>query len=67
MPAFEDLKSRRSKYIIYKLSANNKTIEVEKTSTDTDYDKFTNDLPENDCRYAVYDFEYEIDPTEGKR
>lgn len=54
-------------YIIYKLSSDKKTIVVEKTSTDENYDEFVAALPETDCRYAIYDFKYEIDATEGKR
>lgn len=42
-------------------------IVVDKTSTDESYDSFIEELPENDCKYAVYDFEYEISQGEGKR
>jgi len=65
---FEELKLKKNlSYIIYKLSNDKKTIEVETTSTDQAYETFIAALPESDCRYAVYDFQYEIDPTEGKR
>jgi len=66
---FEELKLKKSySYIIYKLSSDKKTIEVEKTCpAGSPYDDFVAALPETDCRYAVYDFQYEIDPTEGKR
>lgn len=40
---------------------------VEETSTSADYDTFLEKLPENECKYAVYDFEYEIGGGEGKR
>ena len=40
---------------------------VEETSTEQSYDAFLEKLPENDCKYAVYDFEYEIGGGEGKR
>lgn len=34
----------------------------------SDYKEFVkNELPEDDCRYAVYDFEYEKSPSEGIR
>lgn len=65
---FETLKLGRGdklKYIVYKLSNDNRTIVVEKTSKDVEYESFIADLPENDCRYAVYDFDY--DTEEGKR
>jgi len=68
VPAFEELKlGKKSKYIIYKLSDDKKSIVVEKTSENVDYDTFLAELPENDCRYAIYDFEYELGAGEGKR
>lgn len=39
---------------------------VSKTSNAQSYDDFLGDLPENDCRYAVYDFEYDTSDS-GKR
>lgn len=46
----------------------NKTeIIVKDTSSEEEYDAFLEKLPENDCLYAVYDFEYEIGGNEGKR
>lgn len=42
-------------------------IVVKETSTDPSYDAFLEKLPENDCLYAIYDFEYEINGNEGKR
>ncbi|KAI5841921.1 hypothetical protein DFP73DRAFT_574148 [Morchella snyderi] len=65
---FEELKlGKKVKYIIYKLSDDKKCIEVEKHSESTDYDSFIGDLPENECRYAIYDFEYELEAGEGTR
>jgi len=62
LPAYQDLKTRRKhKYIIYTLSSDNKEIIVDKTSADTAYDKFLKDLPEDQCRWAVYDLEFEKD------
>lgn len=40
---------------------------VEKSSTETNYDTFIADLPENECRYAIYDFEFELAEGEGTR
>jgi cofilin len=61
---FEDLKLRASyKYIIFGPNAMGTSITVYKTSTDDDYDAFLADLPENSCRWAVYDFHY----TTGSR
>ncbi|KAF9166645.1 cofilin [Actinomortierella ambigua] len=58
--AFNDLKlGKKYKYIIYKLSADMKSIEVEKSSDrSATYDDFIGDLPKDDCRYAVFDFDY---------
>ncbi|KAM9918746.1 hypothetical protein OXX80_012884, partial [Metschnikowia pulcherrima] len=42
-------------------------IVVDKTSSDDDYESFLAELPEDECKYAVYDFEYEIGGGEGKR
>lgn len=58
---------KKYKYIIYKISDDKTKIIVDKTSTDPSYDKFLEELPENDCKYAVYDFEYELGQGEGKR
>ena len=30
------------------------------TSTDKDFDSFTSKLPEKDCRWVVYDFEFSL-------
>ncbi|KAH9448060.1 hypothetical protein Pst134EB_022047 [Puccinia striiformis f. sp. tritici] len=56
-----------TKYIIYALSADSKEIVVEKVSESQSYDEFLEDLPAGACRYAVYDFEYELEESEGKR
>lgn len=68
LKAFNDLKlGKKYKYVIYKLNDNKTEIVVDKTSTDDSYDAFLEEFPENDCKYAVYDFEYEISAGEGKR
>jgi cofilin len=58
---FQDLKLKKKyKYILYKLASDNSCIEVEKTVEEAgSYDDFVRALPVNDCRYAVYDFEYD--------
>lgn len=45
---------------------NNQEIVIEKSADSGDYDEFINQLPDNEPRYAVYDFEYEKS-GEGKR
>ena len=56
---FVELKSKRAhRFITYKLQDSKEIIvEIvgERTAT---YEDFTNTLPENDCRFAVYDFDF---------
>jgi hypothetical protein len=49
------------------LSDDRKAIVVLKTSNEKDYDKFVSELPEAECRWAVYDFEYTLPGGEGIR
>ncbi|GAB2294438.1 hypothetical protein Dimus_028646 [Dionaea muscipula] len=47
------------RYVVFKIDENKKEIVVEKTGgPEESYDDFTISLPENDCRYAVYDFDF---------
>ncbi|KAL3626428.1 hypothetical protein CASFOL_029977 [Castilleja foliolosa] len=47
------------RYVIFKIDENKKEIVVEKTGGPAEsYQDFAASLPENDCRYAVYDFDY---------
>lgn len=64
-----ELKLRKKyRYIIYKLNDDNTSIVIEKKVESADkYDNFLGELPEDDCRYAVYDFEFEKSPGEGIR
>lgn len=76
---FNELKlGRELKYIIYKLSDDNKQVVVEETSSDKDWEVFRKALLNAKCldkrgkegagpRYAVYDFEYELASGEGQR
>ncbi|KAI0763581.1 recombinant Actophorin [Trametes elegans] len=67
LDAFQELKlGKKNKYIIYKLSPDNTEIVVEKRGPPAStYDDFLAELPEAECRWAVYDFEYEHEG--GKR
>ncbi|KAM3160302.1 Actin-depolymerizing factor 1 [Lachancea thermotolerans] len=68
MKAFNDLKlGKKYKFVLYALNDNKTEIVVKETSTAQDYDAFLEKLSEDDCLYAVYDFEYEIGGNEGKR
>ncbi|GFP83361.1 actin-depolymerizing factor [Phtheirospermum japonicum] len=47
------------RYVIFKIDEKKKEIVVEKTGGPAEsYQDFAASLPENDCRYAVYDFDY---------
>ncbi|MFE6836706.1 actin-binding ADF family protein [Streptomyces sp. NPDC057705] len=60
MEEFQALKAgKRHKYVIFNLNRDNTEVIVEKVSGSTDYDDFIKDLPEAECRWAVYDFEFE--------
>ncbi|CAI0643587.1 unnamed protein product [Colletotrichum noveboracense] len=77
--AYNDLKlSKKYKYIIYKLSDDNKEIVVEEASADKDWENFREKLINATSktksgavgkgpRYAVYDFEYSLASGEGER
>ncbi|KAI0269797.1 hypothetical protein BC834DRAFT_863408 [Gloeopeniophorella convolvens] len=67
LTAYQDLKlGHKHKYIIFGLNPDNTEIIVLKASTSTVYDEFIADLPETECRWAVYDFEYQREDG-GKR
>ncbi|KAI5060980.1 hypothetical protein GOP47_0023485 [Adiantum capillus-veneris] len=57
---FMELKRKKEyRYIIFKMDQAAPKITVEKTGAPNEsYDEFTNSLPEGDCRYAVYHFEF---------
>ena len=75
---FNELKLGKSiKYIIYKLSDDYKEIVVEESSTDPEWENFQKKIVDAKSsykgkegkgpRYAVYDFQYELDGGEGTR
>ncbi|KIM41051.1 hypothetical protein M413DRAFT_445794 [Hebeloma cylindrosporum] len=65
--AFQDLKLKKKyKYIIFTLNKDFTEIVVDKTSDVQDYDEFVAALPETECRWAIYDFEFEKEGA-GKR
>ena len=55
-----ELQSKRlHRFIVYKMDDKFKEIIVDKVGDrETSYEDFTNSLPENDCRYAIYDFDF---------
>ncbi|MEU7086829.1 actin-binding ADF family protein [Streptomyces achromogenes] len=50
---------KKHRYVLFNLNADNTEIVVEKVSSSPEYDDFIADLPETECRWAVYDFEFE--------
>ncbi|KAJ3742681.1 hypothetical protein DFH05DRAFT_231747 [Lentinula detonsa] len=50
---------KKLKYIIFKFSPDFKEIVTEKTSESDKYEDFLSDLPEDQCRFAVYDFHFQ--------
>lgn len=58
--AFMTLKRKKiHRYIIFKIDEKKNEVVVEKTGKPGEnYDQFTASLPGNDCRYAVYDFDF---------
>ncbi|KAG8061208.1 hypothetical protein GUJ93_ZPchr0003g16727 [Zizania palustris] len=57
---FLELQMKKAfRYVIFKIEEKQKQIVVEKTGAITEsYDDFLASLPENDCRYALYDFDF---------
>jgi len=56
------------RYALFKLSADQKEVIVDLTAPPSaSYDDFVKHLPSNDCRYAVYDFEYEAEGAQRNK
>ncbi|KAG0636923.1 hypothetical protein HOY80DRAFT_311921, partial [Tuber brumale] len=72
---FEELKlGKKLAYILYNFSGDNKFIVVEKKiekdakkTPREQYEEFIIALPEDQCRYAIYDFTYDLPNGEGTR
>ncbi|KAG8944374.1 cofilin, partial [Tulasnella sp. 408] len=62
LTAYNELKTgkgaKKLKYVIFKLNDTFTKIIVDKPSEDKDYDQFLADLPQDEPRWAVYDFEF---------
>lgn len=57
---FMELKAKRThRFVIFKIEETMKQIMVEKVGENSlSYDDFAASLPANECRYAVYDFDF---------
>jgi len=53
--------NKNHKFITFKLSKDNTEIIVDQTSESSDYGDFIESLPEDEPRWAVYDFNYELE------
>lgn len=58
---FNNIKlGHKYRYIQMKISDDKKIIEMEKTVENATYDEFVQQLPDKICRYAIFDFEYDL-------
>ncbi|KAK8915882.1 hypothetical protein KSP39_PZI022910 [Platanthera zijinensis] len=57
---FQELQRKRVyRYVVFKIDEKKNEVVVEKTGAlGESYNDFSASLPENDCRYAVYDFDF---------
>ncbi|CAK9319058.1 unnamed protein product [Citrullus colocynthis] len=60
---FLDLKAKRKyRFIVFKIEEKIQQVTVEKVGgPDETYEDFTASIPANECRYAVYDFDFTTD------
>lgn len=58
---FQTIKlGKKYSYIQMKISDDKKVIEMEKSVETCGYEDFVKQFPANDCRYAIFDFDYEL-------
>ncbi|CAD5172085.1 unnamed protein product [Musa acuminata subsp. malaccensis] len=57
---FLELQRKKTyRYVVFSIDEKQNQVVVEKTGAATEsYDDFLASLPENDCRYAIYDFDF---------
>ncbi|XP_074586984.1 actin-depolymerizing factor 1 [Curcuma longa] len=60
---FLELKAKRNfRFIVFKIDEQNQQVMIEKLGQpEESYDDFTASLPANECRYAVFDFDFVTD------
>jgi cofilin len=64
LAAFNQLKTKsKYKYIVFQLNGDESEIVIEKSVESETWENFVTGLPKSDCRYIVFDFDYE--PSEG--
>jgi len=53
------------RYVLFRLSDDHSSVILDKTGPPAiTYETFIKELPPNDCRYAVFDFDYQADGRE---
>jgi len=58
---FQTIKlQKKYSYIQMKISDDHKVIEMEKSVETCSYEDFVKQFPPKDCRYAIFDFDYEL-------
>ncbi|XP_078429372.1 actin-depolymerizing factor 7-like [Wolffia australiana] len=57
---FQELKAKRTyRFIVFKIDEKQKQVVVEKLGEPAlTYEDFTASLPENECRFAIYDYDF---------
>ncbi|GKU88182.1 hypothetical protein SLEP1_g2478 [Rubroshorea leprosula] len=60
---FLELKAKRNyRFIVFKIDESIQQVMVEKVGTpESTYEELTSSLPDNECRYAVFDFDFITD------
>ncbi|CAH8323790.1 unnamed protein product [Eruca vesicaria subsp. sativa] len=58
--AFMEMKANKTyRYILFKIDEKAQEVQIERLGyPDESYDDFTNSFPANECRYAIYDFDF---------
>eukprot|EP01087_Luapelamoeba_hula_P006042 TRINITY_DN16194_c0_g1_i1.p1 TRINITY_DN16194_c0_g1~~TRINITY_DN16194_c0_g1_i1.p1 ORF type:complete len:168 (-),score=21.50 TRINITY_DN16194_c0_g1_i1:8-511(-) len=57
---FSDLESHSARYLICKINDDKTQAVLEKTgASSASWEDFTHDLPQEECRYGLFDFEFE--------
>merc|ERR1711975_1715 len=67
LEAFQELKiGHKHRFVLFKMTDNMEEVVVDAQGGAGDsWDQFVSSLPQDDCRYAIYDFEY--NQGEGQR
>ncbi|CAA7017375.1 unnamed protein product [Microthlaspi erraticum] len=67
---FLELKEKRTyRFIVFKINKDDEIVQIDKigNSEETTYDDFTSYLPYDECRFAVYDFDFTTEDNCQKR